>query len=47
MQDAELCQAIETNVISPPLIYYKVETPIYCFTDTNVTVKKNQLNVAR
>ena len=36
MQDAELSQAIETNVRSPPVIYQRVEIPIKC-----------QLNVAR
>ena len=47
MQDAELSQAMETNVRSPPLIYQRVEIPIYCFTYTKVTVKETQLNVAR
>ena len=47
MQDAELSQAMETNVRSPPLIYQRVEISIYCFTYTKVTVKETQLNVAR
>ena len=47
MQDAELSQAMETNVRLPPLIYQIVEISIYCFTYTKVTEKETQLNVTR